>query len=153
SKFVSVRNAAEPDDKASFSNYGKTRVHLAAPGVRVLSTDTYFGTARWKQYSGTSAACAHAAYAAAILKALNPGSAPAEIRHHLVASVAPSPWLACIAKGRLSLDRSVRGPFEITAPAAGAVWPVGTTLTVTWRNRYSTPRATSVTILLSKNGG
>ena len=155
SDFVSVRHAADLDDKAPFSNYGKTRVHLAAPGVGVLSTDTHFAAnpGRWKPYSGTSPACAHVAYAAAILKALNPLWTPLEIRDHLIASVDKSPWLACVAKGRLNLDRAVRGPFVITSPLAGAVWQIGTNPTVIWNNRYSTPLATSVKILLSKNGG
>jgi len=141
------------DDKAWFSNYGQASVHLAAPGVDVLTTDTYFGTPQWRAYSGTSPACAHVAYAAALLTALNPMWSPSDIRNHLVASVDWSPWLACVSSGRLSLDRAVRGPFLIMAPLAGAVWPVGANVDVTWNNRYQTPLAESVTILLSKNGG
>lgn len=153
SEFMSARDAGSYDDKARFSNYGLTRVHLAAPGIGVLSTDTHFGTERWKPYSGTSAACAHVTYAAAILKALNPAWSPTDIRDHLVASVDPSPWLRCVAKGRLNLDRAVRGPFVITAPLAGHVWKVSTNPPVTWTNRYQTPLATSVRVLLSVNGG
>lgn len=141
------------DDKAWFSNYGRASVHLAAPGIDVLTTDTYFGTPQWRAYGGTSAACAHVAYAAALLKALNPMWSPIDIRDHLVASVDWSPWLACVARGRLSLDRAVRGPFVITSPQVGTSWPVGTNVEVTWENRYQTPLATSVRILLSKNGG
>jgi subtilisin family serine protease len=152
SDFVSARNAADFDDKASFSNYGKDRVHLAAPGVGVLSTDIYFGTPRWKPYSGTSAACAHVAYAAAILKALNPAWTPKNIRDHLIASVDKSPWLRCVAKGRLNLDRAVVGPFVVTSPLAGDVWQVNSNQSVTWTNRYQTSLAMNVHVLL-KNGG
>jgi subtilisin family serine protease len=153
SDFVSIRESASYDDKAWFSNYGQTTVHLAAPGVGILSTQAYFGRPRWRAYSGTSAACAHVAYAAALLKALNPAWSPSELREHLVASVDKSPWLDCVAEGRLSLDRAVCGPFVITAPLAGDLWPAGANIQVTWNNRYLTPRATSVTILLSRNGG
>jgi subtilisin family serine protease len=140
------------DDKAWFSNYGTKRVHLAAPGVGTLSTHTYFATPQWRVYGGTSAACAHVAYAAALLKALNPAWTPTDIRRHLVASVDKSPWLKCIARGRLSLDRAVVGPFVITSPTSGDVWAVGTNVQVRWRRRYQTPLATSVRILLSRNG-
>jgi subtilisin family serine protease len=138
------------DDKAWFSNYGGVSVHLAAPGIGVLATDTYFGAARWRAYSGTSPACAHVAYAATLLKALNPLWTPNDIRNHLVASVDRSPWLACVSQGRLSLDRAVRGPFVITAPLAGANWPMGANVQVTWNNRYATPKAVNVQILLAQ---
>jgi subtilisin family serine protease len=142
------------DDKAWFSNYGRTRVHLAAPGVGILSTDTYSGTPQWRAYSGTSPACAHVAYAAALLKALNPTWTPNEIREHLVASVDRSPWLACVAQGRLSLDRAVRGPFTFTSPVPGDQWAAGTPTAITWTNSYVTGRpTTSVTIQISQNGG
>src|SRR5262245_13819511 len=141
------------DDKAWFSNYGRTSVHLAAPGVDVLTTDTYFSTQRWRAYNGTSAACAHGAYAAALLTALNPMWTPNDIRNHLMASVDWSPWLACASRGRLNLDQAVVGPFVITAPLAGAVWPVAANVTVSWNNRYLTPLAQNVRILLSQDGG
>ncbi len=141
------------DDKAWFSNYGRTSVHLAAPGVGVLTTDTYFGTPRWRAYNGTSAACAHGAYAAALLAALNPMWTPNDIRTHLMASVDWSPWLACASRGRLSLDRAVVGPFVIVLPAAGIRWPVGANVEVIWNNRYQTPLAQNVRILLRQNGG
>jgi subtilisin family serine protease len=141
------------DDKAWFSNYGPSSVHLAAPGVDVLSTGTYFGTAQWRAYSGTSPACAHVAYAAVLLKALNPTWKPEDIRDHLVVSVDRSPWLACVSRGRLSLDRAVRGPFVITSPLAGTTWPKGTNVQVTWEKRYQTPKALNVRILLSEDGG
>jgi subtilisin family serine protease len=151
--YLAIAAADARDDKAWFSNYGKTSVHLAAPGVGILSTQTYFGTPQWRAYSGTSPACAHVAYAAALLKAMNPAWTPVNIRDHLVASVDKSPWLACVAKGRLSLDRAVVGPFVITSPLAGAQWQAATNRPVSWTLRYSTPLATSVRILLSRDGG
>lgn len=151
--YTAIAAADASDDKAWFSNYGNASVHLAAPGVGILSTHTYFGTPQWRAYSGTSAACAHVAYAAALLKAMNPGWTPTDIREHLVASVDTSPWLACLARGRLNLDRAVCGPFVITSPMAGDQWQVGANTPVTWNRRYQTPRATSVRILISQNGG
>jgi subtilisin family serine protease len=150
---VSVMACDEYDDKPGFSNYGKTTVHLAAPGVRVLSTAAYLADPRWRSYSGTSPACAHVANAAALLMALHPGWRPDEVRDHLIVSADASPWLACVAGGRLNLDRAVRGPMRLTLPQAGTKWRKGKSVKVKWRNLYSTLKAASVRVLISKNGG
>lgn len=151
---ISVMATNEHDGKPGFSNYGKTTVHLAAPGARILSTDCYFTAPRWRNYSGTSAACAVVAGAAAVLKAMNPGWTPGDIRGHLVASVDRIPrWLPCIAEGRLSLARAVCGPMHVTAPLAGALWNAGASLAVTWTTSYTTPGCTSVRVLFSSDGG
>jgi subtilisin family serine protease len=151
---VSVMATNEHDSKPGFSNYGKTTVHLAAPGARILSTDCYFTAPRWRNYSGTSAACAFVAAAAAVLKAMNPGWTPRDIRDHLVASVDKVlRWLPCIAEGRLSLVRAVCGPLRITAPLGGALWKTGASRAVTWTASYTTPGCTTVRVLFSQDGG
>jgi subtilisin family serine protease len=151
---ISVMATNEHDSKPGFSNYGKTTVHLGAPGTRILSTDCYLTAPRWRNYSGTSAACAFVAGAAATLKAMNWGWMPADIRAQLIASVDTVPrWLPCIAEGRLSLARAVRGPLSITAPVAGAIANVGTNLAVTWTTSYATPTCISVSVLFSQDGG
>ena len=152
---ISVMASDRHDDKASFSNYGGTRVHLGAPGISVLSTETYFGLLpRWRAFSGTSPASAYVTYAAALLRAMHSQWTAVEIRDHLVASVDESPWLKCIAQGRLSLARAIGGPFAFTAPVAGTLWPAGAPAQITWTNRYVTGRPTAtVRIEISKNGG
>lgn len=150
---ISVMASDKDDDKPGFSNYGRTTVHLAAPGVRILSTHSFFLRERWREYSGTSAACAHVAYAAALLKVLNPAWTPLQIREHLVASVHKSRWLDCVAGGRLDLERAVCGPLQVTAPRTADEWPANTNVQVTWSNTYPTPRCTSVKVLLSENSG
>jgi subtilisin family serine protease len=155
---VSVMASDRDDDRAWFSNYGRATVHLAAPGVRVLTTDTYFGDPQWREFSGTSASCALVTYAAALIKTINPGWAASQIRDHLIASVDlspvfPSPWLPCVSLGRLSLDRAVVGPLVIIAPAPGDVWTVPNPQ-VQWRNRYvMNPPVARVTIEISRNNG
>ena len=159
---ISVMATKERDGKAGFSNYGENSVHLAAPGVHVLSTDVSFGTqpSRWRQYSGTSVACAHVTAAAAFLKALNPQWGPEEIRAHLIASVDrmptwPSPHLKCQAHGRLNLERAVCGPLAVTSPFSPPTvnWFHGSTVTVTWKVTYYTPLCTSVRIELDQGAG
>jgi subtilisin family serine protease len=153
SNLISVMASTRHDDKPWFSNYGRQTVHLAAPGVRILTTDTYLGVEQWRAYSGTSAACAYVSYAAALIKTMNPGWTSEEIRRHLVASVERSRWLKCISKGRLSLERAVLGPFTITAPAAGTVWPKATNVQVKWARIYQTGKPTTrIKVEISKNG-
>ncbi len=151
---VAVMATNEHDGKPGFSNYGRTTVHLAAPGVRILSTECYLTGPRWRNYSGTSAACALVASAAAVLKGMNPGWTPGQIREHLVASVDRVPrWLPCFAEGRLNLWRAVCGPLVITAPLGGDVWSAGTNQTVTWTLSYVTLRCSTVRVLFSGDGG
>jgi subtilisin family serine protease len=156
---ISVMASDRDDDRAWFSNYGLATVHLAAPGVRVLTTDTYFGVPQWREFSGTSASCALVTYAAALIKTINPGWTPTQIRDHLVASVDlgpvfPGPWLRCVSLGRLNLDRAVVGPLAIIAPAANQVWNAGGNELVQWANRFvMNPPVAMVSIEISKNNG
>jgi subtilisin family serine protease len=107
SNVISVMATNHNDDRPSFSNYGRTTVHIAAPGVRVLSTHYYLGTPVWRTYSGTSAAAAQVTAAAALVRAFRPLLKAHQVRAHLMASVDPFPFLDCIAGGRLSLKRTV----------------------------------------------
>jgi subtilisin family serine protease len=151
---ISVMATNEHDSKPGFSNYGRTTVHLAAPGTRVLSTDCFFTYPRWRNYTGTSPACAFVASAAAALKSMNPAWTPKNIRDQLVASVHKVPrWLPCIAEGRLDLAAAVCGPVLITSPLPGDVWTVGMAVTVKWTASYATPGCTTVSIFLSRDGG
>ncbi len=56
SNVISVAAIDIAGKPASFTNYGKTTVHVAAPGVNILSTVTKGG---YKSYSGTSMATPH----------------------------------------------------------------------------------------------
>jgi subtilisin family serine protease len=104
---ISVMATNRNDDRPSFSNYGRTTVHIAAPGVRVLSSHYYLGSPVWRTYSGTSAAAAQVTAAAALVRAFRPLLKAHQVRAHLMASVDPFPFLDCIAGGRLSLKRTV----------------------------------------------
>jgi subtilisin family serine protease len=77
--------AALRDDGAlaSFSNYGKHLVQIAAPGVGIVSTvhPTGYGA-----LSGTSQAAPFVTLAAAIIKAEKPDIAPAGIKNRILAT-------------------------------------------------------------------
>jgi subtilisin family serine protease len=151
---ISVMASTRRDDKASFSNYGLTSVDLAAPGVGILSTHFYLTTPAYRTYSGTSAACAFVTSAAALLKALNPGLTPPEIKAHLRASVDRFPDdLKCVARGRLNLESAISGPLQIAEPAANVSWNIGTNRDVTWTSAYATAACPTVGVFLSRNGG
>src|SRR5262249_44565378 len=66
---ISVAATTASDALAGFSNFGRTTVHLGAPGAQVLST-TPFST--YQSFSGTSMATPHVTGVAEMLKAADP---------------------------------------------------------------------------------
>lgn len=109
---VSVAATTQSDTLADFSNYGANTIHLAAPGVNLLSTthDTNYG-----YMSGTSMAAPLVSGAAALLQAMsleatNTSLAPLALRQLLVDSVDPIPGGSAklISGGRLNLGRAVQ---------------------------------------------
>ncbi|KAL4426150.1 hypothetical protein ABPG77_007432 [Micractinium sp. CCAP 211/92] len=95
------------DSKASFSNYAATRVHIAAPGVNILSTYKDSDTS-YALMSGTSMATPVTAGAAALLFAAKPNATMAEVRSALLSSVDTKPALAgvCSSGGRLNVAKA-----------------------------------------------
>ena len=79
---------SETDDHfATFSNFGAP-VDIAAPGVCVLST---LPGGQYGYVEGTSFAAPLVAGAAALLRARDPGLAPAAVRSRLLAAATPGP--------------------------------------------------------------
>jgi hypothetical protein len=110
------------DDKPGFSNYGEKSVHIAAPGVGIVSTHQHMaGDNRWRyqRYDGTSAAAAFVAGAAAFLKTTCPDIGPKALRECLIATADIRPDLRCQARGRLNLGRAL--DCVEAAAAAGSV--------------------------------
>jgi serine protease len=105
-------------NRASFSSYGATRVHIAAPGVNILSTvPTARGAASYAYYSGTSMATPHVTGAAAMFASLNPTATAAQIKEALLCSAAAAPQLVGYVNGARRLDiSSFRAGF--TCPVA-----------------------------------
>jgi len=148
-KVLTVLASDRYDAKASFSNYGASTVHLAAPGTDILATGLYLeAPPRYAEYSGTSPAAAYASAAAALVFALNPAWKPVDVVQHLTASArtVDALRLACLNGKRLDIGRAVYGPLRILSPRAGDELPVNQAAPIVWSNSYSNARFTKVKI-------
>lgn len=83
SNVISVAATNASDELAWFSNFGSNTVDIGAPGVEILSTLP--GNA-YDSWNGTSMATPHVSATAALLMALQPDLAPADVRELLMAS-------------------------------------------------------------------
>lgn len=96
---VSVAAIDNRGQIASFSNYGKTKVHVGAPGVNVVSSVT--GT-RYDSYSGTSMAAPHVSGMAVLLASAEPGLTNVEMKERIIATSKPIAGLRNKVKGGLA---------------------------------------------------
>ena len=103
---LSVAALTRNDELASFSNYGAKSVHIAAPGVEILST---WLNGEFKEASGTSMATPEVAGVAALVLSVEPDLSVAELRERLLKSADPLPSLKgkIATGGRLNAARAV----------------------------------------------
>ena len=103
---ISVAATDSTDTLTSWSNYGKTTVDLAAPGVNILSTIR--GTS-YAYYSGTSMATPHVSGAAALmLSVCNLNTA--DLKTDILSSVDPIQSLSgkTVTGGRLNVYKAIQ---------------------------------------------
>lgn len=100
---LTVASTTSAAGMSSFSNYGKTRVHLGAPGSAILSTVT---GGKFTKLDGTSMAAPHVSGAAALYWAKNPTMNFAQVRAAILSSVTPTPALTgkVSTGGRLNIE-------------------------------------------------
>src|SRR5215470_2718013 len=112
---VAVAAVDNTDHLASFSNFGSS-VHLAAPGVFILST-TIGNT--YQYFSGTSMATPHVSGSAALILskcALDTATLKATILNNV--DVLPSLAGVVATGGRLDVDKALRSCAPTSAPTA-----------------------------------
>lgn len=132
---IAVAASDSNDLLATFSNFGPTTVHVAAPGVSVFSTypdDTYAFE------SGSSMAAPHVSGLAALVWSLNPGLSPPQVKARIQDCVDRIPNLEgfIFTVGRINADNSLR---NIPAPPSNfeAVGVSGSRIDVSWDANYS----------------
>lgn len=105
SNLLAVAAMDKPGALAGFSNYGANSVHLAAPGVSVLSTvPSRKGAASYAYYSGTSMATPHVTGAAALYASLNACATAAQIKAAILAQASPAAGLQGHVQGARLLN-------------------------------------------------
>jgi subtilisin family serine protease len=104
---IAVAATDHNDNLASFSNFGKVSVTLAAPGDTILST---IRNNRYDEMSGTSMASPHVAGVAALVWAHHPGKTLSQVKQCILNHVDTKPALANKVRtdGRLNAFGSVR---------------------------------------------
>jgi hypothetical protein len=136
-KLDNVLTVAATDSKdkpASFTNYGKKTVHLAAPGVGILST---VPGNKYAKLSGTSMAAPHVAGAAALVLSVYPDLDYKELKKRLVYSVDRVATLKkkVITGGRMNLARALEKDDAVPGMASDVkiVRKGGTSIDLTWK--------------------
>lgn len=105
---ISVGAMDGAGSKASFSNYGRQKVHVFAPGVNILSTVQNNG---YKKMSGTSMACPHVSGIVALMLSEEKNMTPKEVRERLISTSAKTSRLGQYSQseGRVDAYRALRG--------------------------------------------
>jgi subtilisin family serine protease len=118
---IAVASTTSQDALSPFSNFGPTKVDLAAPGSSIWSTRP---GAEYGYESGTSMATPHVSGALALLRSEFPNMPGEQLRATLLSSVDAVPALEgfVLAGGRLNVARMLSGPDSIPpAPVASLV--------------------------------
>jgi hypothetical protein len=112
SNIVAVAATDRHDARASFSQYGRTTVDLAAPGVDILSTVPDEG---YELKSGTSMATPHVAGVAALLWSTWPDATWQDIREAILKSTDPLPAMSgmTVTGGRLNAHKALLALFRV----------------------------------------
>lgn len=132
---ISAAASDQNDNLASFSNYGRNSVSVAAPGVSIEST--YLGNT-YQSLNGTSMSTPFVSGLAALILARNPGLSVAQLKDRILRTVDIIPALQgkTLTGGRINayraLTESVVGPYIYSiSPERG---PVGSNITIRGSN-------------------
>jgi len=118
---IAVAATDNLDNLAKFSNFGRQSVHVAAPGVKILSTTK---NGAYTTYSGTSMAAPHVAGVSALLLSLNPEWDYAMVKDRLIRTSDPVPGLArkIRSKGRINVQNALDNIVPPSTEPDEALW-------------------------------
>lgn len=155
---ISVAAVDSRGQLASFSNYGKNKVHVAAPGVNVLSS---INTEGYDSWSGTSMAAPHVSGIAALLLSREPNLSNIEVRDRIIttsqkwANLRSKVRAGGIANAYATLTNQVAGP-DPDDPTNWASVPVSVSSPHPYGNnashsyRVQVPGAQQISLYLEK---
>jgi subtilisin family serine protease len=133
---LSVASIDRTGRLSRFSNYGRSTVHLGAPGGSIYST---VPGGRYETLSGTSMAAPHVAGVCALLKSRRPGMSHTQIRAKVLASARPMTALSgkTVTGAMLDAAAAVDGALDVSylgapfsATRGGAFDPASAPLTL-----------------------
>jgi subtilisin family serine protease len=118
---ISVAAIDNKDRLASFSNWGRTKVHVAAPGVKIFSTTKDGG---YNSFSGTSMATPHVSGVAALLLSAFPDMTYAELKDRIVKTAVKVPGLRnkVASNGRVSVFNAFNNIIPPSEDPAESAW-------------------------------
>lgn len=132
SSLMTVASSDASDNLASFSNWGPTTVHIAAPGVNIQTTSNT-GTNAYVYSSGTSFSAAYVSGAAAMLFDYQPAMTPGEAKALLMDTADKLPqWTNLVVSGgRLNIARAMAvSPLVVVRRTAFDQMPGGSSASV-----------------------
>lgn len=142
---LSVAAVNNRGQMASFSNWGRSRVHVGAPGVNILSS-TASGYQSW---SGTSMATPHVSGVAALLASHEPNLTNLELKNRIITTAKPITGLknkvrsGGLANAFLALTNTLPAP-DLNDPANWSTAPVGASTAHPYPDSYSNKWTISV---------
>lgn len=125
SNIISVASIDRFNHLLPSSNWGRTRVDVAAPGEEIFSTmprDRKTHLPTYGEMTGTSQATAFVSGLAALILSENPSLSPAEVREVILRSVDPIPGLKgkILTGGKINALKAVKVAHQFV-PSARAV--------------------------------
>lgn len=114
-------------DRASFSNWGATTAHVAAPGD-FIQTTTLQSLGSYAAYSGTSFSAPLTAGVAGLMRSRNPGATPSQVVQALMSTVTPLAWAMPGGAFPLSTGGKVNAVAAVNAIGVGNQPPLITSI-------------------------
>lgn len=134
---ISVAALDRADGLAFFSNFGRTNVHVGAPGVEILSTHNAANDA-YRLLDGTSMATPHVAGVAALIFSLTNTMTYSEVRNRILFTTTPVADLAFTTStaGRVNAFRALTTAGDnqlevLVTPSSGSTLLAGATVPIT----------------------